>query len=81
MNDLAFLLYSGLLLVLGGCLGALLTLFLDFGWVAGYTTILIAHIAFEVSFIAMTVRARNSTIPPTIGRSSGRSSLMVSRVR
>jgi spermidine/putrescine transport system permease protein len=37
---------------------ALLTLFLDFGWAAGYTTILIAHIAFEISFIAMTVRAR-----------------------
>ena len=37
---------------------ALLTLFLDFGWAAGYTTILISHIAFEVSFIAMTVRAR-----------------------
>ncbi|MDV3129170.1 ABC transporter permease [Mycobacterium sp. 21AC1] len=37
---------------------SLLTLFLDFGWAAGYTTILIAHIAFEVSFIAMTVRAR-----------------------
>ncbi|MEZ0342181.1 ABC transporter permease [Mycobacterium sp. pV006] len=37
---------------------ALLTLFLDFGWPAGYTTILLAHIAFEVSFIAMTVRAR-----------------------
>jgi spermidine/putrescine transport system permease protein len=37
---------------------ALLTLFLDFGWAAGYTTILIAHTAFEISFIAMTVRAR-----------------------
>ncbi len=37
---------------------ALLTLFLDFSWAAGYTTILIAHVAFEVSFIAMTVRAR-----------------------
>ena len=37
---------------------ALLTLFLDFGWATGYTTILIAHIAFEISFIAMTVRAR-----------------------
>jgi spermidine/putrescine transport system permease protein len=37
---------------------SLLTLFLDFDWAAGYTTILIAHIAFEVSFIAMTVRAR-----------------------
>ncbi|UXA16120.1 ABC transporter permease [Mycobacterium sp. SMC-4] len=37
---------------------ALLTLFLDFGWAAGYTTIVLAHIAFEVSFIAMTVRAR-----------------------
>jgi spermidine/putrescine transport system permease protein len=37
---------------------ALLTLFLDFSWEAGYTTILLSHIAFEVSFIAMTVRAR-----------------------
>lgn len=37
---------------------ALLTLFLDFDWPAGYTTILLSHIAFEVSFIAMTVRAR-----------------------
>ncbi len=37
---------------------SLLVLFLDFGWATGYTTILIAHIAFEVSFIAMTVRAR-----------------------
>jgi spermidine/putrescine transport system permease protein len=37
---------------------ALLTLFLDFGWASGYLTILIAHIAFEISFIAMTVRAR-----------------------
>jgi spermidine/putrescine transport system permease protein len=37
---------------------ALLTLFLDLSWAAGYTTILIAHIAFEISFIAMTVRAR-----------------------
>lgn len=37
---------------------ALLTLFLDFGWATGYVTILIAHVAFEISFIAMTVRAR-----------------------
>jgi spermidine/putrescine transport system permease protein len=37
---------------------SLLTLFLDFGWASGYTTILIAHVAFEISFIAMTVRAR-----------------------
>jgi spermidine/putrescine transport system permease protein len=37
---------------------ALLTLFLDFGWAAGYTTIVISHIAFQISFIAMTVRAR-----------------------
>jgi spermidine/putrescine transport system permease protein len=37
---------------------ALLTLFLDFGWATGYATILIAHVAFEISFIAMTVRAR-----------------------
>jgi spermidine/putrescine transport system permease protein len=37
---------------------AMLTLFLDFGWEAGYATIVISHIAFEISFIAMTVRAR-----------------------
>ena len=37
---------------------SLLVLFLDFGWPTGYVTILLAHIAFEVSFIAMTVRAR-----------------------
>jgi spermidine/putrescine transport system permease protein len=40
-------------------LGAsLLTLFLDLNWAAGYTTIVLAHIAFQISFIAMTVRAR-----------------------
>lgn len=37
---------------------SLLTLFLDFNWATGYTTIVIAHVAFEISFIAMTVRAR-----------------------
>lgn len=37
---------------------SLLTLFLDLGWATGYTTVVIAHIAFQISFIAMTVRAR-----------------------
>jgi spermidine/putrescine transport system permease protein len=37
---------------------SLLTLFLNLNWAAGYSTIVIAHIAFQVSFIAMTVRAR-----------------------
>jgi spermidine/putrescine transport system permease protein len=37
---------------------SLLTLFLDLGWATGYFTIVIAHVAFEISFIAMTVRAR-----------------------
>ena len=37
---------------------SLLTLFIDFGWNRGYVTIVIAHIAFEVSFVAMTVKAR-----------------------
>ncbi|MGE2714745.1 ABC transporter permease [Mycolicibacterium litorale] len=37
---------------------SLLVLFLDLGWATGYVTIVLAHIAFEVSFIAMTVRAR-----------------------
>jgi spermidine/putrescine transport system permease protein len=37
---------------------ALLTLFLNLNWATGYSTIVIAHVAFEISFIAMTVRAR-----------------------
>jgi spermidine/putrescine transport system permease protein len=37
---------------------SLLTLFLDLGWATGYTTILLAHIGFQISFIAMTVRSR-----------------------
>ena len=37
---------------------SLLTLFIDFGWNRGYVTIVIAHIAFEVSFVALTVKAR-----------------------
>jgi spermidine/putrescine transport system permease protein len=37
---------------------SLLTLFLDLGWATGFGTIVIAHVAFEISFIAMTVRAR-----------------------
>lgn len=37
---------------------SLLTLFLHLGWATGFATILLAHIAFEISFIAMTVRAR-----------------------
>ena len=37
---------------------SLLTLFLDLGWATGFTTIIIAHVAFQISFVAMTVRAR-----------------------
>ena len=37
---------------------SLLTLFLSMGWATGYLTIVVAHVAFEISFIAMTVRAR-----------------------
>ena len=37
---------------------SLLTLFLSMGWATGYVTIVVAHVAFEISFIAMTVRAR-----------------------
>ena len=37
---------------------SLLTLFLSAGWATGYLTIVLAHVAFEISFIAMTVRAR-----------------------
>ena len=37
---------------------SLLTLFLSLGWATGYVTVVIAHVAFQISFIAMTVRAR-----------------------
>lgn len=37
---------------------SLLTMFLSMGWATGYVTIVLAHVAFEISFIAMTVRAR-----------------------
>ena len=37
---------------------SLLTLFIDLEWNRGFVTIVIAHIAFEVSFVAMTVKAR-----------------------
>ena len=37
---------------------SLLTLFLSMGWATGFITVVIAHVAFEISFIAMTVRAR-----------------------
>jgi len=37
---------------------SLLTLFIDFGWNRGFGTIVVAHIAFEVSFVALVVRAR-----------------------
>jgi len=37
---------------------SLLTLFIDLGWNRGFVTIVVAHVAFEVSFVAMTVKAR-----------------------
>ncbi len=37
---------------------SLLTLFLSMGWATGFLTVVIAHVAFEISFVAMTVRAR-----------------------
>lgn len=37
---------------------SLLTLFLSMGWATGFLTIVLAHVAFQISFIAMTVRAR-----------------------
>lgn len=37
---------------------SLLTLFIDLGWNRGFSTIVVAHVAFEVSFVAMTVKAR-----------------------
>lgn len=37
---------------------SLLTLFLDLGWNRGFVTIVLAHIGFQISFVALTVRAR-----------------------
>lgn len=37
---------------------ALLTLFLNLHWPTGTATIIVAHVAFQISFIAITVRAR-----------------------
>ncbi len=37
---------------------SLLTLFIDLEWNRGFTTIVVAHIMFEVSFVALTVKAR-----------------------
>lgn len=37
---------------------SLLTLVLDLGWNTGFGTIVLAHIMFEVSFVALTVKAR-----------------------
>jgi spermidine/putrescine transport system permease protein len=37
---------------------SLLTLFLDFNWNLGFRTIVLAHIMFQVSFVALTVKAR-----------------------
>ncbi len=37
---------------------SLLTLFLDFSWNLGFGTIVLAHVMFEISFIALTVKAR-----------------------
>ncbi|MCZ7630861.1 MAG: ABC transporter permease [Microthrixaceae bacterium] len=37
---------------------SLLTLFLDLGWNRGFWTIVLAHVAFQLSFVALTIRAR-----------------------
>lgn len=37
---------------------SLLTLFLDLGWPLGYRTVILAHVMFQISFVALTVRAR-----------------------
>jgi spermidine/putrescine transport system permease protein len=37
---------------------SLLTLFLDLGWNRGFGTIVLANVAFQLSFVALTIRAR-----------------------
>ena len=50
-----------------GWLGAsLLAQFLNLGWELGYTTIVIAHIVFCMSFVIVTVRARVSSLDPRL---------------
>lgn len=45
---------------------SLLSMYLNLGIPRGYLTILIAHVMFTVSFVAITVRARASTIDPSL---------------
>ncbi len=37
---------------------SLLALFLDFGWNLGFRTVILAHVMFMISFVALTVKAR-----------------------
>ena len=37
---------------------SLLTMFIDLGWNRGFGTIVLAHVSFQVAFVALTVRAR-----------------------
>ena len=50
-------------LVLGA---SLLSLFITFQFARGFVTIVIAHVAFSVSFVAVTVRARVLGLDPTL---------------
>jgi spermidine/putrescine transport system permease protein len=55
LNFLIFMPISTPEIVFGA---SLLTLFLNFGWQLGFWTIVIAHIAFDISFVVVTVKAR-----------------------
>ncbi|WP_028926592.1 ABC transporter permease [Pseudonocardia acaciae] len=45
---------------------SLLSMYLNLGIPRGYLTILIAHVMFSVSFVAITVRARTVTLDPSL---------------
>lgn len=62
-NLLQFAAISAPEIVLGS---SLLTFFLTLGLQLGFTTILISHVAFCLSFVAVTVRARALTLDPFI---------------
>ncbi|MBX3145108.1 MAG: ABC transporter permease subunit, partial [Trueperaceae bacterium] len=40
-------------------------------WVPGFATIIIAHVAFNISFVAIVVRARLATMDPTLEEAAG----------
>ena len=62
-NLIMFAAISSPELVMGA---SLLSLFVTIEWPLGFSTILIAHIMFSISFVAVVVRARVLTLDPNL---------------